>query len=435
MAGSGSLTPPAADTVGEPNATDRRRARAAPPSRGRGEPPPPRGRARKSPHLLPLFPRPRRSPRGGQLRGRTPGLPPPGGGGGAARAAGGVAVVLQRLADPEPRSTRGGGTRLTVGPPARAHRPVDEPDASPRRRSCRPSFAVRAPPRAPRASARCIPLQPVQTPCEARERRQVLVAGELVGASVRRAHPPSFGQIDNPTPLVGGRGAPPPIDRVRLWESAVPLGLRTGRGGTPRRAPPRAERGGGGPSAPSRRPRASTRPNLLPPPRLRRPRRPGGSRQLPARPAHGRRPRRLEARPAGPTWSTPCRTCRPAGWVLRVLAGQGARRADTTTAAGRLVFGIFAALAEFRSANARWPGSRPRAPADARAARRESAGQATEPLPATRLPLDSTRMLSVPWSSAGPALLFALGLIGCYSVRLGVGCDPGGGAAAAGPFL
>ena len=35
------------------------------------------------------------------------------------------------------------------------------------------------------------------------------------------------------------------------------------------------------------------------------------------------------------------------GVGLRVLAGQGAQ-IDTTTAAGRLVFGIFAALAEFK---------------------------------------------------------------------------------------
>ena len=39
-----------------------------------------------------------------------------------------------------------------------------------------------------------------------------------------------------------------------------------------------------------------------------------------------------------------CRTCRPAAWVCGVLAGQGAQ-VDTTTAASRLVFGIFAALA------------------------------------------------------------------------------------------
>ena len=47
-----------------------------------------------------------------------------------------------------------------------------------------------------------------------------------------------------------------------------------------------------------------------------------------------------------PTWSTPCRTVGP----RRGPAGYSparARRFDTTTAAGRLVFGIFAALAEF----------------------------------------------------------------------------------------
>ena len=50
------------------------------------------------------------------------------------------------------------------------------------------------------------------------------------------------------------------------------------------------------------------------------------------------------------------------GRNLRVLAGQGAQ-IDTITAAGCLVFGIFAALAEFErelirertSANAQWP--------------------------------------------------------------------------------
>ena len=60
-------------------------------------------------------------------------------------------------------STRGVATRLAVGPPARAHRP-DEPDASPRRRSCRPSFAVAFEHRlAHRAQGKaCVPLQPVQ---------------------------------------------------------------------------------------------------------------------------------------------------------------------------------------------------------------------------------------------------------------------------------
>ena len=68
-----------------------------------------------------------------------------------------------------------------------------------------------------------------------------------------------------------------------------------------------------------------------------------------ARPAAGRRARRLEARPPRPQPRPPGQhraglSARGVG--LRVLAGQGAQ-VDTTTAAGRLVFGIFAALAEF----------------------------------------------------------------------------------------
>ena len=47
-----------------------------------------------------------------------------------------------------------------------------------------------------------------------------------------------------------------------------------------------------------------------------------------------------------PTWSTPVQDLSGRGVGLRVLAAQGAQ-VDTTTAAGRLVFGIFAALAEF----------------------------------------------------------------------------------------
>ena len=58
------------------------------------------------------------------------------------------------------------------------------------------------------------------------------------------------------------------------------------------------------------------------------------------------------------------------GVGLRVLAGQGAQ-VDTTTATGRLVFGIFAALAEFERELIRertLAGSRQRGHADARAA-------------------------------------------------------------------
>ena len=77
----------------------------------------------------------------------------------------------------------------------------------------------------------------------------------------------------------------------------------------------------------------------------------GRTRQLPARPEEGewRRARRLEARPPGPQ-PRPSRQHRSRnlsarGVGLRVLAGQGAQ--TDTTAAGRLMFGIFAALAEF----------------------------------------------------------------------------------------
>ena len=57
--------------------------------------------------------------------------------------------------------------------------------------------------------------------------------------------------------------------------------------------------------------------------------RPGGSTDRPA------------SAGTSPTWSTPCRTCRPTAWACGCSPAQG-----TTTAAGRLVFGVFAALAE-----------------------------------------------------------------------------------------
>ena len=55
------------------------------------------------------------------------------------------------------------------------------------------------------------------------------------------------------------------------------------------------------------------------------------TRRLPARPAEGRCARRLEADGLGPNlahWSTPCRTCRPAAWVCRVLAHHYRSRAQ-----------------------------------------------------------------------------------------------------------
>ena len=73
--------------------------------------------------------------RGSRGRGRTPGLPP------AGRTAAPLAVRLScsngSLRSRRRVPTRGVATRIAVGPPARAHR-RDEPDASPRRRSCRP---------------------------------------------------------------------------------------------------------------------------------------------------------------------------------------------------------------------------------------------------------------------------------------------------------
>ena len=105
-----------------------------------------------------------------------------------------------------------------------------------------------------------------------------------------------------------------------------------------------------GPAA--RRPagRGRRRRPRLPRLRVRRPRRPPGTRSA-ACARSGRATcswsgSSTASAATSPTWSTPCRTCRPGGVGLRVLTWQGAQ-IDTTTAAGRLVFGIFAALAEF----------------------------------------------------------------------------------------
>ncbi|MCY4122890.1 MAG: recombinase family protein [Acidobacteria bacterium] len=74
-----------------------------------------------------------------------------------------------------------------------------------------------------------------------------------------------------------------------------------------------------------------------------------GLHSLVARPAPGRGVRCLEARPPRPQPRPSGNTVQDLsalGVGLRMLAGQGAQ-IDTATAADRLVFGIFAALAEF----------------------------------------------------------------------------------------
>ena len=66
-------------------------------------------------------------------------------------------------------------------------------------------------------------------------------------------------------------------------------------------------------------------------------------------------PARITWAGASPIWSTPSRTCRPAAWACGwVLAGQGPQ-IGTTPAAGRLLFGTFAALAEFERELTREP--------------------------------------------------------------------------------
>ena len=126
-------------------------------------------------------PRPESSGRGADSRAAPCGASVP--------AAGGAAVVLERLSD------RGAGVR----PPARAH-PTRRANASPRRRSCRPSFAVAFEHRlAHRAQGKaCVPLQPVQMPFEARDRRQVHRGPPRVSAPP----PPAWSTA---SPRTGGR--------------------------------------------------------------------------------------------------------------------------------------------------------------------------------------------------------------------------------------
>ena len=100
---------------------------------------------------------------------------------------------------------------------------------------------------------------------------------------------------------------------------------------------------------------ASTRPTRLPRPRVRRPGRPAGRFDRSTR-------REPEPRPPGQHRAGPVGPRRGACGCSPAQA--------TTTAAGRLVFGIFAALAErelIRRTH-RWRGSRPRGLADGRAA-------------------------------------------------------------------
>ena len=101
---------------------------------------------------------------------------------------------------------RGVATRLAVGPPARAHR-RDEPGASPRRRSCRPSFAVAFEHRlAHRAQGKaCVPLQPVQMPFEARDRRQVHRGPRVPVQSRREDRQPARPPAPPPRPRRRGR--------------------------------------------------------------------------------------------------------------------------------------------------------------------------------------------------------------------------------------
>ena len=150
--------------------------------------------------------------------------------GASARAAGGAAVVLERLAD------RGAGVLRAASRPASrlVQRPEptgpDEPDAS-RRRSCRLSFAVAFEHRlAHRAQGEaCVPLQPVQMPFEARDRRQVHRGPRVPVQSRREARRPA------------SRPAPPPRPRRRgRCLTASPGGRCPPRGPPTTRGHPRA---------------------------------------------------------------------------------------------------------------------------------------------------------------------------------------------------
>ena len=128
--------------------------------------------------------------------------------GASGRAAGGAAVVLERS---------GVATRLAVGPPARAHR-RDEPDASPRRRSCRPSFAVAR--WTSRRRRRPSPYWKRSASCAATARRGRPVSCGRFEVEPAAAHPVR-------SPPLGDGGVVPPAGRVprrrRLAGAVAPL--------------------------------------------------------------------------------------------------------------------------------------------------------------------------------------------------------------------
>ena len=108
---------------------------------------------------------------------------------------------------------------------------------------------------------------------------------------------------------------------------------------------------------------------------------------LPARPAEGRRARRLEARPPRPKPRHLVNTVQDLsarGVGLRVLAGQGARQIDTTTAAGRLVFER--ELIRERTVAATVEGRRPRGGGESSASSSTGAASGTKPRPSSEGP-------------------------------------------------